>query len=61
MLGEKGDITRVKPLGLVEVSLALVPLASSARDIGQRFGNPAVIGQNLTRLLKVTHSGVVIL
>ena len=61
MLGEQINIARVEPLGFVEVRLAPVPLASPARDIGQRFRNPAAIGQELTCLLKVTHRGVVIL
>src|SRR5437870_9521714 len=61
MLGEYGNVAWVEPLSFVEIRLAPVPLASPARDIGQRFRNPAAIGQELTCLLKVTHRGVVIL
>ena len=61
VLGEQVNIARVEPLGFVEVRLALVPLASPPLDIGQRFRNPAAIGQELTCLLKVTHRRVVIL
>ena len=60
MLGEQGNVARVEPLGFVEVRLAPVPLASPARDVGQRFRNLAAIRQELTCLLKVTHRGVVI-
>src|SRR5512133_3650523 len=51
----------IEPLGFVEVRLAPVPLASPPLQIGQRFKNPAAIRQELACLLKVTHSGVVIL
>src|SRR6266481_5320665 len=61
VLGEQGNVARVEPLGFVEVRLTPVPLASPARDIGQRFRNPAAIRQELTCLLKVMHCGVVIL
>ena len=61
MLGEKVNVARVESLGFVEVGLAPLPLASPPLDIGQRFRNPAAIGQKLTCLLKVTHRGVVIL
>ena len=61
MLGEEVNIARVEPLGFVEVRLAPLPLASPSCDVGQRFRNAAVIGQELTCLLKVTHRGVVIL
>ena len=61
MLGEYVNIPRVEPLGFVKIGVALVPLASPPRDIGQRFRNPAAIGQKRTCLLKVTHRRVVIL
>src|SRR5437773_12151162 len=61
VLTEKVNVARIEPLGFVEVRLAPVPLASPARDIGQRFRNLAAIRQKLTCLLKVTHGGVVIL
>ena len=47
VLGEQVNVARVEPLGFVEVGLAPVPLASPPRDIGQRFRNPAAIGQEL--------------
>ena len=47
MLGEQANVARVEPLGFVEVRLALVPLASPPREIGQRFRNPAAIRQEL--------------
>ena len=34
VLGEQANVARVEPLGFVEVTLALVPLASPPRDIG---------------------------
>ena len=55
------DVTRVEPLGLFEVRLALLPLASSPCHIGERFKNATVIGQELICLLKVTPRSVVIL
>src|SRR5438132_10421264 len=61
MLAEHVNVARVEPLSFVEVGLALFPLASLARDIGQRFRYPAAIRQELTCLLKVTHRSVVIL
>ena len=61
VLGEQANVARIEPLGFVEVSLAPVPLALPARDIGQRFRNPAAIRQELACLLKVTHCSVVIL
>src|SRR2546427_13151582 len=60
MLGEQVTVARVEPLGLIEVRFAPVPLASPARDIGQRFRNLAAIRQELTCLLIVTHRGLVI-
>jgi hypothetical protein len=44
LLGENVGVARVEPLGVVEVGLALVLLASPPRDIGQRFRNLAAIG-----------------
>jgi hypothetical protein len=61
VLVEQVNVPRVKPLRFVEVRLALIPLATSPCDIGQRLRNPAAIRQELTRLLKVTRRGVVIL
>src|SRR5262245_34963696 len=61
MLCEQGNIARIEALSLVEVDLALFPLASPARDIGQRFRNLAAVRQKLTRLFKVMHRRVVIL
>src|SRR5882724_5996637 len=61
VLSEQVNVARIEPLGFVEIRLAPVPLAPPPRDIGQRFRNPAAIGQELTCLFKVTHCGVVIL
>ncbi len=61
VLAEQVNVARVEPLGFVKVGFALVPLASPPRDIGQRFRNLTAIGQKRSRLLKVTHRGVVIL
>jgi hypothetical protein len=58
---EHGNVARVKPLRFVEVRLASGPLASPPLEIGQRFRNPAAIGQKRTCLLKVTQRSVVIL
>src|SRR5206468_11899397 len=58
MLIEKGNAARVEPLGFVKVRLAMVPLPSPPRDVSQRLRNTAVIGQEPTCLLKVTHRGV---
>src|SRR4029077_18051561 len=60
VLGEQVHVAWVETLGFVEIRLALVPLASRPRDIGQRVRNAAAIGQKLSRLLKVTHRRVVI-
>ena len=60
VLEEEVNVARVEPLGFVEVRLAPVPLASSPRNIGQRFRNPAAIWQELMCLLKITHRGVII-
>ncbi|PYI43588.1 MAG: hypothetical protein DMF12_03215, partial [Verrucomicrobia bacterium] len=60
VLGEQGNVTRIESLSFVEIGLAPVPLTSSARDVGQRFGNLTAIRQKLTCLLKVTHRGVII-
>src|ERR1700757_4611242 len=61
VLGKQGNVAGVEPLGFVKVRLALLPLASPARDIGERFRNPAAIWEKRTCLLKVTHGRVVIL
>ena len=60
VLGEQRSVARIEALSLVEVQLALLPLTSPTRDISQRFRNLAVIRQELSCLLKVTHRGVVI-
>src|SRR2546430_11298849 len=57
MLSEQVDIARVEPLGLVEIRLASVPLTAPPRDRGQQRRNLAAVRQELTCLLKVTHSG----
>src|SRR5438477_6228424 len=61
VLVEHGNVARVEALGFVEVRLAPVPFSSPPREIGERFRNPAAIGQELACLLKVTHRRVVIL
>ena len=55
MLREEVGIARVEPLGFVEVRFAPLPLAAPACDVGQRFGDAAIIGQDLTCLLKITY------
>src|SRR5437870_12856384 len=55
MLSEQVNVARIEPLGLVEIRLTPVPLASSPRDIGQRCRNLAAIREERTCLLKVTH------
>src|SRR6476620_1213513 len=60
MLREQGSVPRIESLSLVEVDLALLPLTSPARDIGQRFRNLAAVRQESTRLFKVTHRCVVL-
>ena len=44
VLAEQVNVARVEPFGFLEITLALVPLASPPRDIGQRLRNLAVIG-----------------
>lgn len=61
VLGEYESVTRIKPLGFVEVRLASVSLALPPRDIGKSFRDLAVIRQELAGLLEVTHCGAVIL
>src|SRR4030095_9359436 len=60
VLAEQVGVARVEPLGFVKVGFAPVPLASSPLDIGERFRNLTAIGQELTRLLKITYRSVVI-
>src|SRR5262249_52122171 len=60
MLSKQDDVARVEPLGLIEIRLAPVPLASPSRDRGQRCRNLAAIGQESLCLLEVTDRGVVI-
>src|SRR5215470_15831613 len=55
MLCEQGNVARVEPLGLVEIRLAPILLASSPRDRRQQRRNLAAIRQELTCLFKVTH------
>src|SRR5580704_4058531 len=50
VLSEHATVARIEPLGFVEVSLASVPLTAPSCDVGQRFWDAAVIGQELTRL-----------
>src|SRR6185437_10120396 len=52
VLAEQEGVARVQSLGFVKVGFAPVPLTSPAGDIGERFRNPAVIGQKRSRLLK---------
>ena len=61
VLGKKIYISWVEPLGFIEIRVASVPLAPSASNIGQRFRNPAAIGQERTCSFKITHCRVVIL
>src|SRR5437667_3873228 len=61
VLVEQVNVARVELLGFVEVCLAPVPLTSPSCDIGQELWNPAAIWQELARLLKITHCGVIIL
>jgi len=61
VLGKDFHVARVEPLGFVKVMFALLPLAASAFELGQRLRNPAAIRQERTGLLKVTRSGVVVL
>src|SRR5207249_1909278 len=61
VLGKESDVARVEPLGFAEVGLASLPLASPPFEVRQGFRNPTAVGQKGTRLLKVTHRGVVIL
>src|SRR5262249_49094227 len=60
MLSKQKNVTRVDPLGFIEVGLALVPLAAPARDNCQEHRNLAIVGKKRSRLLKVVHRGVVI-
>ena len=60
MLGEQVNVARIEPLGLVEVGLALVPLASPPIDVGKRFRNLTAIGQKRTRLLEITLRSAII-
>src|SRR5262249_15089370 len=60
MLRKQGNIARIESLSLVEVDLALLPLTSPARDIGQRFRNLAAVRKESPCLFKVMHGCVVI-
>src|SRR5206468_684588 len=48
VLSEQVNVSRVEPLGFVEIGFASVPQTSPPRDIGQGFRNLAAIGQELT-------------
>src|SRR5205814_9814574 len=61
VLGKYTNVAWVEPLGFVEVTFALIPLALPSCNICEGFRNPAVIGQKRTCLFKVTQRGVVIL
>src|SRR5215468_82524 len=61
MLVEQVNIARIEPLRFVEMRLTLVPPASPACDISEELRNSTAIGQQLTRLLEITHGGVIIL
>ena len=60
VLGEQRSVAWVEALSFVEVGLALLPLTSPARDIGQRFRNLTAVRQEVTCLLKIVHRGVVL-
>ncbi|KAG0506267.1 MAG: hypothetical protein Udaeo_03570 [Candidatus Udaeobacter sp.] len=61
MLCKQGDIPRVESFGFIEIGLTSLPFPLPACYVGQQFRNPAAIGKKRTRLLKVTHSRVVVL
>ena len=61
MLGKQGDVAWIKPLGFVEVHLAPIPLSLASGNSSQRRGDLIAVGQELARLLEVTHRGIVIL
>src|SRR5205085_8842024 len=61
MLAKQVDIPRIKPLGFVEIRFAPLPLASSALDIGQGLGDPAAIGDEFARSLKIEDRRIVFL
>src|SRR4051794_6891561 len=61
VLGQEVRIPHVEPLGLVEIELALVPLAAPSSYVSKRFRDTAVIGEKLACLLKIADGRVVIL
>ena len=61
VLGEEISVAHIETLSLVEVFLALLPLAASSCDVRQRLCDAAVIGEELTCLLKIMDCCVVIL
>src|SRR5262249_35975592 len=61
VLREQVNVARVESFSFVEIGLALIPLASSACDIGKVFRDPAAIRKELTRLLEITRAIVVLL
>src|SRR5450432_1296782 len=61
VLGKQINAARVKPLGFVEVRLALVPPPLPPRGVGQQFRNAAAIRQELACLLIVMLGTFVIL
>src|SRR6266481_3765833 len=60
VLGEHGNVARVKPLSFVEVGFASLPLPSSPLEKSEGLRNATAVWQKRSRLLKVAHRGVVI-
>src|SRR5207302_6194207 len=60
VLGEQGGVARVKPLSVVEITFAPLPLPASPGKVSQHFRNTTAIRQKLACLFKVTLRGVVI-
>src|SRR5436190_11181240 len=60
MLSQQVGIPRIKPLRFLEVSLASVPFAASARYIGKKLRDSATVWKEGPRLLQVTFGCVVL-
>ena len=58
---EQVNVTWIEFLSFVEISVALVPVASPSLDISEGLRNATVIGQKLVCLLKVLNRSVVVL
>src|SRR3954447_6379233 len=61
MPGEERHISRIEPLGVVQISIAPIPLAPSSLKITKRLRNLAAVWEQRSGLLKIGDRGVIVL